>query len=390
MSEQEDNLFGGFGLLDKNSLAVPEKKKKEPKKEIKDKTEDKTPVENTDDKTEDDIFEKAKKEADEALALKNKKPVVSEEDTEDVENEDIADEDSEEDEPEADDSSSFKAFASFLKEEGMADFDDESFNDSEEGLKEVWKNSLIKEHEAWKQSYPEDAQQFLDFIDNGGDPKDFHKYYYQEASFEDFTVDTEENQKYAIREGLKLAGWEDEAEIEDEISLYEDAGKLEAKAKAHLTRLQKVDKENKKLLVEAQKRFAQEQEEKKKQEFEEFKKGLFDREEISGFKFSKKMKDELWDYMVKPIDKKTGETQYQKDSQSKGAEARYMFAYLLKNNWNVESLSTNVKNKVVSGIKKKLSNYSDSRGKMKTGTPAKQNVDGDENSFAGFKNFIKS
>jgi len=195
----------------------------------------------------------------------------------------------------------------------------------------------------------------------------------------------EDAQKHVIREGLLAAGWDNEEEINDEIALYEDAGKLETKAESHLKRLQKLEKDQKDLLIEAQKKYAKEQEELRKQEIAEFKKGLFDADQISGFKFSPKMKEEVWDYMNKIVNKKEGLTQYQLDSKVKGKEARYIFAYLMKNNWDSSKLEKELKNKVVSDVKKKLSNYSDGRNKLKSGTPKIEKQEEGTNSFAGFK-----
>lgn len=384
MSEEvEESVFEGFNLLKDNALAAPEKVVKGKKK----------PEVIVDEDKEAQIqaaLEAAKAEADAIAAKKKAKEPSTEEEEEDEEDDNLVAGDAViVDEPESD-QSSFKAFAGFLKEEGMAEFDEESFDDSTDGLKKVWKDSLEKEHDQWLSSYDEDTRNYLAFIENGGRPSDFHKYYYNEASWSEFTIDSEEDQKYAIREGLRMSGWEDEAEIEDEIQLYEDAGKLEAKARPHLSRLQKADSDNKKLLIESQKAYAKEQEARQKLEWKEFEAGLMEKDEISGFKFNKKMKDELWAYMTKPVDKKTKQTQYQIDSEEKGKEARYMFAYLLKNNWDVSSLSKDIKNKVVHNLKKNLSNYSDSRSKIKSGSPAKADNDNEANSFAGFKGFLKT
>ena len=49
------------------------------------------------------------------------------------------------------------------------------------------------------------------------------------------------------------------------------------------------------------------------------------------------MKEEIWDYTMKVVNKKEGLTQYQIDSKVKGKEARYIFAYLMKNNWDSSS-----------------------------------------------------
>ena len=96
------------------------------------------------------------------------------------------------------------------------------------------------------------------------------------------------------------------------------------------------------------------------------------------------MKQDLWDYMAKPVNKKTGLTQYQIDSQE-NEDARYMFAYLLKNKWDIKSLEKQVETKTVSKLKSKLSNYTDSRNKLSGAKSNLQKKDDGSNPFAGFK-----
>lgn len=361
----DDNAFEGFNILKDHSAPEKVVKKKPEEKVVEDIDVDDKAIK---------ALEEAEKEIKDIASKKEKKEEVVEEEAEEVVPEEEA--------------SSFKTFASFLKEEGVVDFEDDEFEDSTEGLKKIVEKTAIKMNDEWKNSYDEDTKKYLEFIENGGKPSDFHKYYYNDSSFQDFNIDNEDNQKHAIREGLRLSGWEDDAEIEDEIALYEDAGKLQSKAKAHLSRLQKAEKENKDMLLEVQKNYAKEQDTIRKKEWDEFRKGLMDSETISGFVFNKKTKDDLWDYMTS-VNKKTGTTKYQDDSKEKGNQVKYMFAYLLKNNWDVSTLTKDIKNKVVGDVKKKLSNYTDSRAKIKSGTPAQQ--DKEENiSFAGFKNYLKS
>lgn len=383
MSDQEENMFGGFNLL---KGEVPEKPKKEDKKEPEAKKEVK------EEKQEDNIDafseaeQKAKEEVDKMLAEKNKK-AKKEEETK-VEEEPTTEEEEEEDDNEA----SLLPFVQHLSSKGIIEFDPEKdqFEDSEEGLEKLMEKTVTSKVTEWKQSYPEDAQKFLQFIEDGGNPADFHKLYYAQASFEDYKIDPEDTNslKHLIKEGLIAAGWEDKDEIEDEISLYEDAGKLETKAKAHLSRLQKLEKENKQMILDAQAKFAEEQKLKQKEEFDNFKKGLYDKDEISGFKFDKKMKDELWSYMTKPIDKKTGITEYQKDSQEKGQEARYIFAYLMKNNWDYTKLSKDLKNKVVSDVKRSLNKYTDSRKKVSKGQHMEKEKELEDKGFGAFREYL--
>jgi hypothetical protein len=374
---KEENPFEGFNLLKDDALAAPEKEVKA-KKET---TESKEVIEDNDDTSNEDVFDSAKKEVDEIISKKSNKKSEPKEEVE----EEYSSDETEEEEEESEEGS-LKPFISHMANKGLLDWDenDEEFEDSEEYLEKIQAKTITNGIYKWRSGYDEDTQKYLEFVENGGRPSDFHKYYYNDSTFSGLRLEgDEEAQKHVIREGLIAAGWEDEDEINDEISLYEDAGKLEAKAESHLKRLQKLEGEQKDILVASQKRYAEEQKEAKRQEWDSFKKGLFEREEISGFKFNSKTKQDLWDYMTKVVDKKTGATAYQKDSIDKGPEARYIFAYLMKNNWDASKLEKNLKNKVVSEVKKKLSNYSDGRSKIKSGTSREEKEQA--NSFAGFR-----
>ena len=101
------------------------------------------------------------------------------------------------------------------------------------------------------------------------------------------------------------------------------------------------------------------------------------------------MKEDTWGYMTKVVDKKTGETQYQKDSKE-NKDARYIFAYLLKNKWDIKALEKQVETKQVSKLRDKLTNYTDTRSKIKS--PKKDierdNID-EDNPFKGFSKAFK-
>lgn len=281
---------------------------------------------------------------------------------------------------------SFKPFLTHMAQKGILDFEDtEDFEDNDEGLESVVVKTVQNGITSYKQSFPEDAQKFLEFVESGGNPADFHKFYYSDGTFEDFDITDEENQKYVVKEALKLEGYTDE-EADEEINDSVDLGKLEKKAQVHLKKLQKVEKEQKELLVEAQKKYAQEQDTLRKQDWDNFKKGLMEKETIAGFKVNTKIKNDIWEYMTKPVDKKTGISQYQKDMNEKGAEARYMYAWLMKTNFDISKLERMVQTKEVSKLKSKLGNFSDSRAKMKSGAPS--TPESTDNPFSGFKTLI--
>lgn len=374
----DENPFDGFNFLDG---PVP--------KEVTKKTKEDKPK-----KTEEAVVDDLSPEEIEALNKTAEKIAKATKKSENTEEEDIIDpitdalEDTKvviEDKTSEADEGTFKPFLAHMASKGILDYDEsEEIEDSEEGLEKVVAKTVQNGISSYKQSFPEDAQKFLEFVEQGGKPADFHKYYYSEASFEEFTIDTEENQKYVIEESLKLEGYTDE-EIQDEINDLVDLGKLEKKASTHLNKLKKVEKENKQMLIEAQKQYAKEQEALRAQEWEKFEKGLFEKETIAGFKLTPKMKQDLWDYMTKPVNKKTGETQYHRDSKD-NEDARYMFAYLLKNKWDVKSLEQQVETKTVSKLKAKLANYTDTRQKISKSPANKLEPEDNSNPFAAFKN----
>tara|TARA_R110000868_G_scaffold63178_6_gene190425 strand:- start:5384 stop:6523 length:1140 start_codon:yes stop_codon:yes gene_type:complete len=277
----------------------------------------------------------------------------------------------------------FFGFAKFLNEEGLIDLQDDDKFESEKDLAKAVERTIKNGIASDRTKLPEDGQKFLEFLDGGGRPSDFHKYYYGDSSFEDFDISSEENQKYVISEALKLEDYTQE-EIDAELTDLEDLGKLDKKAETFLRKLQKVEKNQKDLLIQTQKAYAKEQEELRVKEWDDFRKGLFDKDTIGGFKMTPKMKEDTWAYMTKTVDKKTGETQYQKDSKE-NTEARYLFAYLLKNKWDMKALEKQVETRAVSKLKDKLSNYTDTRSKMKSGSGKAEMLDDQNNPFAAFK-----
>lgn len=366
--ETVDDVFEGFNFLDG---PVPKEAKKIPK-------ESKKEVVENDDLSEEDI--KALEAAEKKIKSTKKKEVKEVDDEEEVEQPEKQIKEQE------DTTNPFEAFTSFLSEEGIIELEEEDKVESEKDLAKVVSKNIKKGIAQDRAKLPEDAQKFLEFVDNGGRPSDFHKYYYSEASFEDFDITDDDNKKYVIREALRLEEYTDE-EINEEIELYEDSGKLDKKAEVFIKKLQKIEKQNKDLLLETQKAYAKEQEALRTKEWEDFRKGLFDKEEIGGFKMTPKMKEDTWNYMTKVVDKKTGETQYQKDSKE-NSDARYIFAYLLKNKWDIKSLEKQVETKQVSKLKEKLSNFSDTRGKLKSPIKHEKEENGD-NPFEAFKKVLK-
>lgn len=259
--------------------------------------------------------------------------------------------------------SSLKVFASWLGDKGLVDYDEETFEDSEDGLKKLMSDTVEREVQNYKKSLPEDVHKLVEFVEAGGNPKDFINAYYNEVTWSDFEIDNDTTQKIVLREYLKAQG-EDVEEIEETLDTYEVSGILEKKAKSALNKLQAYEKSYQEQLVDSQKKYEAEQKALAKKQYEEFKESLYAKEEIQGFKLTPKMKDNLWDFIMKPD--RTGKTGLQKHNET-NENAQFMYAYLAMNDWDLGKLEKQVKNKVNSELASKLSNFKDGRSKMKSG-----------------------
>ena len=282
--------------------------------------------------------------------------------------------------------SSLKVFASWLGDKGLVDYDEETFEDSEDGLKKLMSSTVEKEVEKYKQSLPEDVHKLVEFVEAGGDPKQFMDLYYNQSSWADFKLEDEADSKTVLKEYLKAQG-EDEEEIKETLDTYEVSGILEKKAKAALTKLQNAEKGYQEQLVEVQKKYDAEQKVLAKKQYEDFKAELYAKEEIQGFKLTPKMKDNLWDYIMKPD--KTGKTGLQKHNET-NKNAQFMYAYLAMNDWDLSKLEVQVKNKVNSDLANKLSNFKDGRSKMKSGQSDSFSQEKSSGNFSAFKQALNN
>lgn len=382
--EELNSDFGGFSLFKNDTTIINDSSIIEETPNNEEVVEE---VEKIVDEVEVEETKKVESKETKKPTKKETKAEVDEEVEEETEPGELVDETEEleevEETEEVEEEGSFKPFIEHLANKGILDYNSEDeFEDTEEGLEKIVANTVKNGINDYKKSIPEDGQRFLEFLENGGRPSDFHKYYYSEATFEDFSLENEDDQKYIYSEGLRLEGYSEE-DIADEIQDALDLGKLEKKAELHLKKLQKLEAKNKETLLENQRKAKEEAEKRYQEEVDNFKKGLYESETIAGFKLSKKERDEVWDYMTSPVDKKTGETQYSKDMPSKGAQARYLLAWMMKNNFDITKLEKKVQSKEVGKLRKKLGNFSDSRSKIKSGTATREEPTGN-NPFAGF------
>ena len=368
--------FAGFSILKGNSMASPENKDTTKETEVKEGVDDATEL------TEEEII-KAQSDAKEAAELEAKKTKKPAKETKAKVTEETEEEDTTQgNEDTTAQESVFKLFLTDLTEQGIVEaLSDEEFEDSPEAIAKAVQKTLTKGIEDFKKGRDPQVQQFEDFVAQGGNPKQFFEVFYGNTSWENYKLDGEHTQKEVVRSFLKTSGWDD-TEIDAEIKDAEDLGKLEAKAKAFLPKLQKLEELEKTQLIENQSNLAKQRETEAKAYWDNLQKDWMSKSEVNGFKLTDKIKKDVWEHMTS-VDRKTGKTKMQQNYET-NKESQFLYAYLDMMNWDIKKLEKQVETKVTSSLRQKLENYTDTRAK--TGKMARTNVqEQEENPFAGFK-----
>lgn len=281
-----------------------------------------------------------------------------------------------------DETSGIKEFTKNLYDKGILDFndEDEEFEDSEEGIEKLVNKTVQNRIDKWAEGLPEDYAKMLEFVQSGGTPKQFLEVYYGDHSWTEFKIDNEEAQKVAIRESLRLSG-ESEEDITDMIDEWEINGTLEKRAKPAIAKLQKYETAKKEELIIAQKQKADKQFADQKEYWDTFKKDLYSKEDISGFKLTPKVKDKLWDFMT-AIDKRTGKTPYQ-EAIEKNKDSSLLFALQAMQGFDITKLEKQVETKVSSKYSAMFKNYAkDTKSKISSGSSEEHE---ESNPFKAFK-----
>jgi len=259
----------------------------------------------------DDKEETEKEESKETLSVDNLEIAYKEEMGEEDETEEtVSESDSEE-------VSQLGVLANYLKEEGVIDFDDEEFEDSEDGIKSLIENEIKKGVSKYKEDLPALAQEFIEYIDKGGDPQNFVK----ATSDVDFSridpkmVEGKENlQKQLVAELMRREGFSQD-DILSDIQDFVDGGLIKKRADRALKKLQSMQANDRKSLLKKQEESAKAKEAEYTNFLTSLKDDIQTREEIAGFPVSKKAKKDFYDYITKP-DRKTGKTRLVMDSEA--------------------------------------------------------------------------
>jgi cbb3-type cytochrome oxidase cytochrome c subunit len=326
----------------------------------------------------DNIKDKRTSKKDDTLKIQNRMNDDEEEDEEDEDEEEEDEEDepqskkkdkkaSQKDDEEEDDSdesdSPFKTFASFLHEKGIADYDPEDFEDSEEGLLKMMDTTVKKSIEKYKESVPKAAKEFLEYLEAGGDPK---TYVEKSTSMPNYKALSEEAlgkesvQKAIIGDWLAAEGYTDE-EIEEMVEDFEESGLLEKQAKRMHPKLVKKQENFEGSILEDQKKAREAQIEAHEAYIADIKKTIDAADEIAGFELPTRKKEEFFKYITES--NKEGKTKLLADIEA-DPQAQLKMAWLMYNKFDLSKIEKKVKTKVASKLRDSLSNL-DSSLKLK-------------------------
>jgi hypothetical protein len=195
----------------------------------------------------------------------------------------------------------------FLKEKGFVDFELEegaelTDEDAEALLEDSWEKSLDEVFEANIKALPQEVKNLIKFAKDGGDPMELLKKMAVHAASgvnKNSDITKEEVQIAVIQEELSEQGY-DQEEIDLQIELLKDSGKLFLKGKKAFDRkVEKLDAAEEGQ-IEAQKKLV----EKRKTDAREYKKNLSTHisslTEAAGLKLSKSEKETLPSYIADP------------------------------------------------------------------------------------------
>lgn len=207
----------------------------------------------------------------------------------------------------------------------------------------------------------EEDKLFLKFKKEGGKSSDFFKVLQTDSVLEDLNVEDIENDEKK-QEDFLVQYYEDFEELsteeaEDKVEWLKERDKLKNTAVSTFTKLTEHQKKEKQKLLEKQKEDNRIREENNKKYREDLKNTLNETEEVGKIKITKKDKNTLFDYMIKPTIKlQNGKliTEFQKDLSEIYGDKKMLigFAKAVRERFNIEDL--NEKTKIVKEIKRNI------------------------------------
>jgi hypothetical protein len=211
-------------------------------------------------------------------------------------------------------------------------------------------DQLEEAAEEWSRpEYPnEEMEQLHDFVENGGNLKDYFDLKYGEINLDVIDMEKESNQKQVVTEYMKKLGYKPNR-IEKAIERFEDAGILEDQAIEALEELKESREDDAKALLKRQEEAKSAALAQQQKFLTDVKDNIDNINDIRGINISKKEKSKLMEYMFKTD--KDGKTQYQKDYNENYHKNMIESAYFTMNK---DKIVNKVKSQVGTDVKKEM------------------------------------
>ncbi len=284
--------------------------------------------------------------------------------------EDFDEEDSYENEVETDEDSTFSPFVEELYNEGVLDFDEnEEYDDDIEGFAKIVEYTVSKKVNDKLDSIPPTLREAIRIAEEGGDWLEIVEAS-AEVDYSHVDMDDEDNYSILIEEYLQDQEL-DSDEIEEMIQSYRDSNTLQKQAKMAQKYLIKRREQS---ILEATRKQEETIKARQKQAEEvqsNIKSKILSLEEIAGFEISKKEKQNLIDYIFKPVNRQ-GETQVQVDMKVDDTMSIKQ-AYLMMKKFDFSQVEKKAKTSTARDFKKILNKYSETS--KKSSMPRKSQKD---------------
>jgi hypothetical protein len=231
---------------------------------------------------------------------------------------------------------------------------EKEYEDSLDGFKEYIedaKEALFKEY---KEAIVDPvAQQFIDFLENGGSRDEFINKVTALPDYSTFDLSDEETAKNLIRDNLTIQEY-DPKDIEELINEYSEIGSLEKHAKVAQKKLiDFADKEIKALAAE-QKRIEAERVAKLEKEAEDLRASIYESESIAGFKLTNADKDKFYQYLTKPVKQDARGRIYTQSMLDTTEEDKIKMAFFKYKKFDFTDVENKAQSKAVQDIQKQL------------------------------------
>ena len=206
-------------------------------------------------------------------------------------------------EDEEEEENAFRVFAEMQRENGIIDFEDDDFEESDEWLMSKISGTVDKKVEDYKDTMPLEIKYLLDNYEEGVPLTELMNMQSQEQVFESITSEQLESneglQKNLVKELLTRSGWSPER-VQKKLQRYEDTGVLQEEAEDALASLVEGQRAQKEAYVQGQKKEQQNRVEAHDKWLTDLKGHIGEKEEIiPGFTMSPKDKEAVYKGITK-------------------------------------------------------------------------------------------